>query len=112
MLCVGLVCSYVWYWFGAEHAADLWNIAGAVHTSFLLFIVGLVFRSPEVWAVVALLLGFKLMVIGCNAWYVLDPWPIGPGEAMCSARLNLPLGGLGLGLGALLVASIAGEKKP
>lgn len=109
-LIVGLFCSYTWYWSDGPHDADWWNIAGAVQTGFLLLVLGLVFRSPEVWAVVALLGTFKLMVIGCNTWFVLDPWPMKPGQALCSTRLNVPLGAIGLGLGVLLVAGIARGK--
>lgn len=106
MLVMGLACSYTWYWADGPHDADWWNIAGAVHTASLLMLIGLVFRSPEVWAVVGLLVAFKVMVIGCNVWYVLDPWPMKPGQALCSTRLNFPFAALGVGIGALLAARI------
>lgn len=106
LLVVGLACSYTWYWADGPHDADWWNIAGAVQASFMLVIIGMVFRSPEVWAVVALLTAFKAMVIGCNVWYVLAPWPMQAGQALCSTRLNIPLGALGAGIGALLAAKI------
>lgn len=107
LLVVGLFCSYTWYWTDGPHDATLWNIAGATQTAFLLVLIGIICRSPEVWCVVALLAMFKLMVIGCNAWWMVAPWPVKPGQALCSTKLNLPLGAIGLGLGALLAAGIS-----
>ncbi len=111
MLVVGMFMSYIWHWVPEEFTAFAWNVSTSILVVYLLAQAGLVFSSTEVWTVVALLAAFKLMVIGCSTWYLFDPWPVEPGQALCSARLNMPLGSIGLGLGALLVASIAGEKR-
>jgi hypothetical protein len=107
MLIVGLFCSCAWYFVDGPHDADFWNIAGAAHTAFLLVIIGLVFRSWEVWAVVGILGAFKLMVIGCNAWWMAAPWPVKPGHGLCSTKLDLPLSAIGAAFGLLLAAKIA-----
>ena len=45
----------------------------------------------------------ELQVILCSAWFIFDPWPIDPGQAMCSAKLGFDLGALGV----LIVAVLA-----
>lgn len=110
LLLVGLVLSYGWHWVPDELVADVWNIATSALVVFLLSILAMTFHSPEVWLVVALLIVLKLMVIGCSLWYLVDPWPINPGDGMCAARLNVPVGALGLAVAALLAAYIAGGK--
>lgn len=104
LLVFGLACSYAYAWASPAISADVQNIAGALMTLGLLVLAGLAFGSVEVWSVVALLSLFKVMVIGCNTWYVLDPWPVKPGQPLCSTRLNLPLGVIGLALAAALAA--------
>ena len=45
---------------------------------------------------VAVLAGFELQVVACNAWYLVRPWPTPPGSALCSSGLQFPLGLIGL----------------
>lgn len=110
LLVTGLLFSYAWYWAPDQYAGEAFSIVTSAHIIFVMGFIGFVFRSPEVLAVVALIILFKMMVIGCNVWFIVDPWPIQPGQAMCSARLNMPLGFVGLGLGVLLAARFAREK--
>lgn len=112
MLVTGLLLSYSWQWVPVQYSGEAFSIVTSLHVIVVLYIIGMTFTSPEVLAVVALLIMFKLTVITCNAWYIVDPWEVRPGEALCSARLNMPLGFIGLGLGVLLAARIArGRKK-
>lgn len=110
LLVAGMFLSYAWYLVPEAVAAQAWNVSQSALVIFCLGIIGLVFATPEVWAVAALLAIFKAAVIGCTVWYLVDPWPVLPGQATCSARLNMPLGFVGLALGVLLVARIAREK--
>ena len=104
LLVFGLVCSYGWYWASPDLAADVQNILAAVFILGLLVLFGLVFDSAEIWLVTALLGLLKASVVACNTWYVLAPWPVMPGAPLCSTRLDLPLGIVGLVLGMVLAA--------
>jgi hypothetical protein len=106
LLVVGFLLSYAWYWVPAQFAAHAQNVAGAALTIFCLGLIGLLLGSAEAWIVVGLLASFKAMVIGCTAWFLLDPWPIRPGQALCSARLNWPLGLLGVGAAGIIYLRI------
>ncbi len=106
LLSVGMILSYAWFWVPREYAGFAWNITVCLFVLYLLAQIGLVFGSPEIWTVVALLGLFKMAVIGCDVWYMLDPWPAKPGDSLCSAKLNAPLGVIGLAGGGILAAAI------
>jgi hypothetical protein len=106
LLLVGMALSYGWQWAPEELMGTAWNITTSVLVILLLALLGLVLASPEIWLVAALLAVFKLVVITCDVWYAVAPWPVKPGQALCSARLNLPLGVVGLFLGVVLAAAI------
>lgn len=103
VLLVGMVLSYAWHWAPEDMQGLAHNIASALLAVALLVVIALTYQSPEVLAAAGLICLFKAMVIGCSVWYWLDPWEIRPGQAMCSARLDAPLGAIGLGMGAVLL---------
>lgn len=37
-------------------------------------------------------------VVGCGIWWMLDPWPTTPGGELCSDKLGIPLGAIGLAI--------------
>lgn len=37
-----------------------------------------------------------LQISLCSFWFMVDPWPINAGEAMCSARIGLDIGSVGI----------------
>lgn len=104
LLIVGLLLSYAWYWAPNEAQGHVQNVASNALILYLLACVALVFASPEVTAVVALLAVFKTVIIVCNVWWLAAPWPVMPGQATCSAKFDMPLGVVGLGLGTALLA--------
>ncbi len=104
LLVVGLLLSYSWYWFPADIQGWVQNISSALTALFLLVVIGMLFGSAEVWGVVALLSLFKATIVTCNVWWLISPWPIQPGKATCSAKFDMPLGIIGLTLGAILIA--------
>ena len=112
LLGVGLFLSYCWQWVPAQHAGAAAIIAASALVIYLLTCFGLFFASYEVWLTVALIAAFKAIVIGCNVWFIADPWPVKPGQALCSARLNWPLGLVGLALGAALFLHLRKKGKP
>lgn len=102
LLLIGGLLSYCWYWVPAQYGGFAWNISTSALVILLLLLVGMLLDSVEVWAVVTLLAVFKATVIGCDVWYMVDPWPVRPGQALCSAYLNMPLGVIGLSVGTML----------
>lgn len=47
-------------------------------------------------AVAAVYAWHETQTVVCTVSYMLSPWPIQPGQAMCSAKLGFDLGALGL----------------
>ncbi len=45
----------------------------------------------------------ELQVIVCSGWYMLDPWPVLDGQAICSAKAGVDLGAFGILAVSLLV---------
>lgn len=101
---MGLLLSYAWYWAPESAQGHVQNIAANATIVYLLACVALVFASPEVTVVAALLAMFKLIIITCNIWWLADPWVVKPGQATCSAKFDMPLGVIGLGLATSLLA--------
>lgn len=111
LLAPGLLLSYVWQWVPDSLAGYAWNISTALMVVLLLALIAIIFSSPEVLATCALLALLKLSVIVCDVWHMVAPWPVQLGEPMCSSRLNLPLGVVGLALGAILATAIYRGRK-
>lgn len=45
----------------------------------------------------------ELQVVLCSVWFIFSPWPVEPGQAMCSAKAGFDIGALGI----LIVAVLA-----
>lgn len=37
----------------------------------------------------------ELQTVACSVMYLVNPWPIAPGESMCSARIGFDIGAVG-----------------
>jgi len=92
----------------AAQAGRVYVITGAAFMASLLIVVGILAsrqagrgRAAGLWLVVALLVGYQLQVLGCNAWYLVAPWPLDPQAPLCSSRLHAPIGSIGLWLAAM-----------
>lgn len=111
LLIVGCIAAYVWQVAPDETIALIWNASGALYRVFLLALIAALCRSRPVTLVVLLLAVFDLMVAGCSALYILDPWPIAPGDERCSTRFNFPLGLMGAVIALALVVDIVRGKR-
>lgn len=111
LLIVGCAGSYFWQLAPAQYVDMVWNITGSLYRLFLLGIIALCFRSKSVASVAVLLCVFDLMVVGCSALYMVDPWPINPGDERCSTRFNYPLGVMGAVIALILVVNIVRGKR-
>jgi hypothetical protein len=104
LLVAGLLLSYCWFWAPPVHQGEVWNIATSALVIYLLGMIGLAFNSAEVWVVGVTIAFFKVVVMACSTWYIFAPWEVAPGQELCSAKFNLPLGIIGLAIGAALIA--------
>lgn len=100
LLLLGGALFYGWAGF-PDHAAFVWNIAGSLTRLILLWALirgrgGLLFAVGLWWT------AEELLLIGCNALYILNPWQVKKGEAICSALLQYDLGTIGLLVVAVL----------
>ena len=94
------------YFYGAfphEYAALVWNITGAA--LFLALLVYVAFRVRRGWVLYPLAwwMAEEILVIGCNAAFIVSPWVVPAGQDMCSSLLQIDLGRLG----ALVLAGFA-----
>lgn len=87
-------------WWLGHHAYKLapvaieghaWNIGGAAARLVLLALVVLAWRSPLIDAPVAWFAAEEVQAIGCTAAYIINPWPMVPGQEKCSEALGIPL---------------------
>lgn len=111
MLLIGCAAAYGWQFVPTQYVGAAWYISQSLWQVVLLALLAAVYRSLAVVLVCALLAVFSLMVAGCEAAYLVKPWAMNPGDELCSARLNYPLGLLGAVIALGLVLSIIREKK-
>lgn len=105
LLSAGFALHYGWALVPPEHQAQAWNAAGAVvRLSLLLAFVGAI-TDRLLLAVVLWWTGEETQVAACSVAYILQPWPISPGQAQCSALMGTDLGAYGMAVVcALLLA--------
>jgi len=99
LLCCWVV-FYAWGHVPPELQAEAWNMGSALGRLVLLALVALAYRS---WAVTAAALWWcfeDAQVVGCGLLWMIEPWPVDTGSR-CSDRFGLPMGLIGLSLGAL-----------
>ena len=94
LLALGAGLHYGWALVPVEHAAQVWNICGAVARAALLIAVVYRVMHPLVMTVAAWWLAEEMLVAGCSALYIARPWVVPPGQAQCSSLIGLDLGTL------------------
>lgn len=99
-----MVCWIVHY--GYDHASHelrwhAWNMGGAFGRLLLLALVLIAWPGPATFAAAAWWAAEEVQVVGCGVAYALKPWPVAPGEDLCSSWVGVPP----LALVGLLVAA-------
>jgi hypothetical protein len=107
LLLVGGLAQYAWKHAPLDAQVDVWNASQALLVLVLLALAANAYRSGWVWAAAALVGMWQAMVAGCSLLWLAAPWPVQPGEEQCSARLDIPLGAIGLWLLLLLAAAMS-----
>lgn len=117
LLVIGCVVAYFWQVVQKLGVNDpdvlgqVWNLSTSVYRVGLLTLVALAYRSKVVLSVTALLSAFDLMVAGCSAMWLYEPWEVYPGQELCSTRFHFPLGLLGAVIALILVINIVRGKR-
>ncbi len=87
-------------WYIGHHAYRLapveieghaWNIGGAASKLILLALLSLLMWHPVVHTLAAWVAAEEIQAIGCTVAYIVNPWPMSPGDEKCSRALGLPL---------------------
>lgn len=96
LLLAGAMRHQVWEHVVIDQQARVWNMLGAGAMLVLLMLVVTAERNALVHLVAAWWAYEEVLVAGCAAWHLMDPWIIGPGEEACSARVGFRLGAFSL----------------
>lgn len=106
LLVIMALRHYAWRWVPVEHAGMVSKALGSVAALVLLWLLSSYLRPADklaAWALVLYALHEASAVL-CATWFIVAPWPIATGQAMCSAKIGFDLGALGLLLVALLAS--------
>lgn len=102
LLFCGLAWNNAWKWVDTEHAGHVWSASCGVFVALLLAVIALVWSHWAVTVVCVLLIGYAAQVFVCNLWFVVAPWQPRPGGELCSSRVGVPLGMVGLWVASLV----------
>lgn len=102
LLLVGAWRHYGWALFDGPTRALVSKASGAAAICFLLWIVWK--HAGTKWALPVFLWWAweETQVVLCSVWFIHAPWPIEPGQAMCSAKAGFDIGALGIVFVAVL----------
>ena len=103
LLLAGLAWNNGWKWAPPEHAGRVFVASSGAFIAALLLWGALLVRSKPI--------GYALQVAGCNALYIVAPWPVRTNDELCSTRIGLPLGLLGLWMATMLAQWIYSTRK-
>lgn len=96
MLAVGGARHYAWDLFPPELRGIVSKaLGGAAILALILIVLRLRFSVPMVlvvswWAIE------ELQVVICSILFALKPWPVQAGQSLCSARIDVDLGSIGI----------------
>lgn len=103
LLLVGFARHYGWAHFPAELRGVASKGLGGAAILVLLSVIFTVCKARLLAPVIAWWAWEESQVVLCSAAYMLDPWVVPAGQALCSSKLGFDLGALGL----VAVAAIA-----
>jgi len=113
LLLAGLLHNNLYKHASAPLAGRVFVVTGHLLIALLVAVLCWVAHKQKARSVVLvclLIAGYTLQVAGCNLWWMIEPWPVVPGGELCSDRLGLPLGLVGLAAACMVAAHIG--RKP
>ena len=104
LLLVLAMRQHAWAWAPVELAGVASKGLGSMAALVMLLLVyELAPVKSRLLAAVAMVYAWaETQTVICSAWYMVEPWPVAPGQAMCSAKLGFDLGAVGLMAVAIL----------
>lgn len=94
LLLVGGAAGLGYHHVRPDIAGDVWNASQAALNLLTLAMVAIAYPGwPR--AVCALLASWQALAAGCSVAWIVKPWPVQPGQAQCSAALDLPITAVG-----------------
>lgn len=85
---------------------DVWNVCGAVAVTALVWMTVAAWPSRLARLVAIWATGEEILVAGCSAWWIADPWIVQPGEDQCDRRLGFKFGAVGVAAMAYLLLRV------
>jgi hypothetical protein len=102
-----LARHYGWGLVPPELAGVASKMLGALASLVFLALIAMAWRRKAVWLACAYGAWEYGQTAFCSAAYMVKPWPIVPGQPMCSAWVGLDVGFLGLMFAAFVVYRLA-----
>lgn len=96
VLGVVLARHYGWGFVPPEIAGVVSKMLGAAASVVFLAMIAYAYRSRLVWLACAYGLWEYGQAVVCSAAYLVKPWQVGPGQAMCSTWAGIDVGFVGL----------------
>lgn len=89
---------YLYALFPPELRGAVFNISRSAAS--IILVCMLLLAIPSKLAVIAGtgLIAEDAQVVGCGLWWMIDPWPVVVGAELCSEKMGLPLGAVGIAL--------------
>lgn len=109
LLIVWYAVHYGYQWAPVIHQATVFNVLRSAGSLVLIGVLVLALPSRPVLLAAAGLAAEEAQVVACGTWWLVDPWPVKPGDELCSSGLGLPLGSVGLVLLGMVVGSLHGH---
>ena len=107
LLGISIVRHYGWDWFPAESRGVASKGLGGVALLSVVWIVYALIPARPVAVVAALWSWQELQVALCSFAYIYSPWPVQPGQAICSAIAGFDIGAASLIAIAFLARCLA-----
>ena len=113
LLLIGASRHYGWMLVDPEFRGIVSKALGALAAMCLIAIIA--YHVAGKWVLlVSAAYGFEeLQTFACSVMYWFEPWPVEAGQSICSARLGLDIGAVGIfvvGLLAYKLANVHGEE--
>jgi hypothetical protein len=96
LLLIGAWRHFGWALFDGSTRALVSKASGALAICCLLLILWRECGTKPVLPIMLWWAWEELQVMLCSTWFMFDPWPVEPGQAMCSAKLGFDIGALGI----------------
>lgn len=91
LLLVGVAAQFAWHYAPEGVQARVWGASQAGLLLVVLAALAGTIQHKALRLVCALLGTWQGMTAACSIAWIVRPWPIKPGQAQCSAALDLPL---------------------